>query len=467
MNNDTHYDWYEEDFAAFLLSLDLPAYRKDMSTKAALVAEKEAFITKFNEMLSKNQFRGFSNKFYENLADCLLSIKKNFDFLCEIIDFYDSADMASAQKSFDELMNNLKKQLFINDIYWPQPPTTFFRVRASKKEELKRPRDLFHIPYNKRHLVSNERYSMAGHPCLYLASFLQIAWQECGYPHQYYYSEFKYQNDVSSQEQWKFITFLSPRDVATTWFVAKNMEESYYEELSIRYLLSYPLIYACSIVNLNGHSAFKPEFVIPQMLMQWVFRNYESIKGIKYFSCYNADDIRHYNGFNVVMPAKIRDKRKLYSEDLVQKFKVSQPFLVENKLGEKEAGIVKTYKEKILKQMHDCFFEAGDCLCAMYDTADVLDKSIQNADSTDMRLLISTIRNVSISGRLILEKYKKDEIVERGRAAITYTNRTELRISSFSEVYDDFYLNVIKIADAFLLMIDNAPTHSLEDFCTI
>lgn len=58
------------------------------------------------------------------------------------------------------------------------------------------------------------------------------------------------------------------------WFVAKNEEEDYYIDLTRKYLSTYPLIFACSVVNLNGHSAFKQEFVIPQMLMQWVYRNY-------------------------------------------------------------------------------------------------------------------------------------------------------------------------------------------------
>ena len=251
------------------------------------------------------------------------------------------------------------------------------------------------------------------------------------------------------------------------WFVAKNEAEDYYINLASKYLSTYPLIFACSVVNLNGHSAFKQEFVIPQMLMQWVFRNYDRVKGVKYFSCYNADDIRHYNGYNVVLPARINDKRKSYSEDLIQKFKVSKPNLVENKLGMKEADIVRAYKDKVIKYMHDAFSEAGDCLCAIYDVTDVLDKSIRNMDATDMQLLISTIRNVRSSGRLTLEKYKKADIIDNERHSITYTSRTENRISSFSEIYDGFQPNVIDIAESFLYALDRIPHHSPEEFYTI
>lgn len=125
MNSEDCYDWYEEDFTAFLLSLDLPAYRKDTPTRIALINEKASFAEKFSEMISKCRFRSFSDKFYSNISAQLPQIKRNFDLLCEIIDFYDSADLASAQKQFNMLMDSLVDQLFISNIYWPKLPTTF------------------------------------------------------------------------------------------------------------------------------------------------------------------------------------------------------------------------------------------------------------------------------------------------------------------------------------------------------
>ena len=350
MISDDRFDWYEEDFVAFLLSLDLPAYRKDIPIDKAVQGEQESFINAFNEMIAKNRFRFFSDDYYSALSSILPQIIDNFSALSEIIECYDNAEMAKAQQKFDELLDSLKDYLFISNIYWPYHPTRFYRVRVSEKEKLNEPKELFHIPYKKRHLITNERYSLAGHPCLYLASYLHMAWQECGYPHKYYYSEFQYQFD--EENEWQFITFLSPRYVANTWFVAINSPEDRYLKIAKSYLLTYPLIFACSIVNLNGNSAFKPEFVIPQMLTQWVYRHYEIAKGIKYFSCYNSDDIRHFDGYNVVLPAKNIDLRRGLSRDLVAKFKVSKPKLLENKLGDKEAEIVKKYKQDLTRNIH-------------------------------------------------------------------------------------------------------------------
>ncbi len=51
----------------------------------------------------------------------------------------------------------------------------------------------FYIPLSKKAFVNNERFSLAGFPSLYLSSMLLLAWQECGYPKKYYYSEYQYE----------------------------------------------------------------------------------------------------------------------------------------------------------------------------------------------------------------------------------------------------------------------------------
>lgn len=461
------YFWYEEDFISFLLSLDLPAYRKNKPLYDVIKEEKELFVSRFKEMLSLNRFRTFSELFYRALDEKLSDVVSSFQSLMRIIEAYDNADMAKAQFEFDEMMVALRPYLFISDIFWPYHPTNFFRVRVSPNEKLKEPKELFHIPYKKRHLVKNERYSLAGHPCLYLASDLYISWQECGYPHNFYYSEFQFQEKPEAEDFWKFITFLSPRKIATKFFVAINPPEENYTKLAQSCIVSYPLLFACSIVNLNGDSAFKPEYVIPQMLTQWVYRHYDDVKGIKYFSCFDADDTRSYNGFNVVMPVKNIDYRRGYSRDLIAKFKATNPALVSVRLGEKESGIVKQYKKDLFNTMRETFFEANDCLFDFYILTDLLDKALRNADNSDMRLVISTVRSIEKSGRRLLADYKKEDIIERGRNGRTYSDRTEKKIEAFSQIYDRFQVEMLEVADAFDTMIDRIPSHKADEFYTI
>ena len=466
--------WYEEDFTAFLLSLNLPAYRKDMIIIDVIKSEQEQFKSHFKEMIERDKHRGFSKRFYNSLDELLPKVEYVFQSLIDILGFYDSADLASAQNLFDKVMSSLRPYLFIQDIFWPYHPTTFYRVRVSPKEKLKEPKDLFHIPYKKRHLVSNERYSLAGHPCLYLASQLYIAWQECGYPYNYYCSEFQYQSAIDSEDDWKFITFLSPQDFASRFFVATNHSEDIYLKLAQSYILSYPLLFACSVVNLNGNSAFKQEYVIPQMLTQWVYRNYDGadgIKGIKYFSCYDADDLYKYNGFNVVMPAKNIDYRRGLSKDLIGKFKASKPKLLYTQLEEDKIALIKQYKQDLLGIRRDTFREASDCLLELYVLTDLLDKAIRNIDRSDVSFVLSAVRCVARDGKSLLEHHAKehylDSIIAAGRSSHKDSVQIEEKIDVFRKVYNRFQSEVLYVANEFDTITMRVPHHDNSEFTTV
>ena len=54
-----------------------------------------------------------------------------------------------------------------------------YRFHPSKKP-LKERKDLFHVPFQNRHLISTNRYSIVGIPCLYLAGSTYLCWEEMG-----------------------------------------------------------------------------------------------------------------------------------------------------------------------------------------------------------------------------------------------------------------------------------------------
>jgi len=63
------------------------------------------------------------------------------------------------------------------------PP--LYRLRADRTISVdKRPsrKDIFHVPFQNRHRVGNQRYSIAGLPCLYLGSSIWICWEELNRP---------------------------------------------------------------------------------------------------------------------------------------------------------------------------------------------------------------------------------------------------------------------------------------------
>jgi len=99
------------------------------------------------------------------------------------------------------------------------------------------------------------------------------------------------------------------------------------------YLLWYPLIASCSYIRTNKNDPFAAEYVIPQLLMQWV-RNeigsntgdeYAQLVGIRYFSCASvkASDM----GFNYVFPTSGQQKsgELPYCAVLSKAFRLTNP----------------------------------------------------------------------------------------------------------------------------------------------
>lgn len=58
-----------------------------------------------------------------------------------------------------------------------QLPNVLYRGRVSLKPLLDR-QEFYHIPFTKRYLIQNQRYSITGIPCLYLAGSLLCMYKE-------------------------------------------------------------------------------------------------------------------------------------------------------------------------------------------------------------------------------------------------------------------------------------------------
>lgn len=69
--------------------------------------------------------------------------------------------------------------------------------------------------------------------------------------------------------------------------------------------MSWPLIFLCSIRVRNTQDIFKPEYIIPQLLLQWIRENKE-LDGIRYWSTHVEQNPTNFQGefYNIVLPVK-------------------------------------------------------------------------------------------------------------------------------------------------------------------
>lgn len=437
------YRWYEEDIASFILKYDLPSYNFEYDMKKFYKLQKKNFLSDFDLMIAKKQNRAYSKDFYQQLKSIKTDIEKVFQTIFDVLVNYDNLNFSKAQDLFDKLMENLQSNLRITSIsaYEGYKPN-LYRIRSVKTgEHLKQPSDLFHIPYTKRHLIKNERYSLAGHPCLYLATYLGIAWQECGFPSQFYYSQFDYVYELQPEAEWKFITLISPLKFAQTFLLPMNPEdESRLLDSICRYLKTYPLILACSIVNLNGDSVFKPEYIIPQMLLQWVQRNYGKIHGITYFSCVANDDNYGINGYNVVIPANSFNP-KGFGENLTKRFKISKPIFCNNLISDTGKECISSFKKELKQNLASFPYSANECMSMMYDVCHCFDILISKTEKTDMKLIISSVNSVENNCKFMKSRFLKQEIIEKAEKENAFNGSKE-KIDNFSIFYDRFWNDV-------------------------
>ena len=200
----------------------------------------------------------------------------------------------------------------------------WYRARNKKEGKEFSVLDMFHIPLDKRGIVGTQRFSCPGFPCLYLSRSTHGCWEELGRPvfNTLFYSSFRVRNSF-------WVLDLRIPDV-------DNCDDSQL----IKALKLMPLIIACSFSVNNPKDVFKPEYIIPQLLLETIIHNNHIktkvektyldeniIWGILYSSshinnsfCFGSNCLD-----NIVMPIIETQNKNNYCSYLASTFDISVP----------------------------------------------------------------------------------------------------------------------------------------------
>lgn len=248
--------------------------------------------------------------------------------LVDSLTYFLSGDIKSAYDSFDTTFSDSATYRYIHNISTPlnkicNESKPLFRVRKSDTS-IKDRKEMFHIPFSMRHLVNAQRYSVAGLPCLYLGSSLYVCWLEMDKPD---FDKLYISSYSSDEEESKILDFTSEILYSRFYDIVNDDEMTYLTKMS--YICLMPLIYACNFRKKNNSTSFTQEYIIPNLLMQWISRRGKSnIVGIAYRSTKMVKTNNGDKSINVVLPPKVTYQQTIskdFCPKLIRMFKLTPP----------------------------------------------------------------------------------------------------------------------------------------------
>lgn len=179
---------------------------------------------------------------------------------------------------------------------------------------------MLHIPFNKRHIVKSERFSIPGLPCLYLGNSSYACWVEMGCPADHHFNVAPILLDNTQ----KVLNLTVSISALYAFNESENtLSESGNENYVISLLKLFVLTLCTSYKVEETNRNFKSEYILPQMLMLACKRR--KLDGITYYSKQIPSELLACNvGVNLVLFAKYNGEESL--SEICQHLEVGTSF---------------------------------------------------------------------------------------------------------------------------------------------
>ncbi len=174
-------------------------------------------------------------------------------------DYSESRDII--YETFFDYSNSKRVPLRAKSI---NPGAFFFRIRENNTYNLFEREEMFHIPFEKRELTSNQRFSMSGYPCLYLNQSIYGCWEELHRP---------------NIDQCNIVCI---KNVKSIRLISLSMPKLDLRTISPKDIYSIVLSLVCSLKVDNPNAPFKPEYIIPQNVLNCLIKRNSRRRAIDY-----------------------------------------------------------------------------------------------------------------------------------------------------------------------------------------
>lgn len=258
-------------------------------------------------------------------------LKNLRDKILAVVDEYLKGNIGHAYSKVEEILDSPLVQKCRAGLTFDlgrdlRRPKNLYRMRVST-ERLKDPKDIFHIPFERRHLVSTQRFSISGLPSLYLGESIYVCWEELGRPdlNSVYLSRF----ESVPQDRFgaKYLNLAYSIELLLKDDDPLGLEDDIVDRLLYEsFILMYPLVMACSFTRQHDNAPFNLEYVLPNLLLQAIQKRSSHFDGIAYLST-KSEQIRDSKlGVNYVFPPRNDELKASGTCSYLSKlFKITKP----------------------------------------------------------------------------------------------------------------------------------------------
>jgi len=212
----------------------------------------------------------------------------------------------------------------------------FYRARMNNGT-IKTCDDMFHIPNSRREIVKTQRFSVPGYPCLYLGNTVYDCWEEMGRP---------------SFDDMFFSGYYVVKEFKV-YDLRKPKIEDFEKDTIAETLERLVFVIACQFKVKYADAPFKPEYIIPQLLLELVVASNREKKkrndspyaltwGIIYTSTHLSKDFLYQEEYleNIVLPIVQSSTVIQYCGYLASLFNISEPLCYRyEELKERQTGL--------------------------------------------------------------------------------------------------------------------------------
>lgn len=269
-----------------------------------ILERTDAVISAFKTYLTENKDEIESNT-GEKISLAFNKVSETQNTIKQIISAFLRGNQLDALQKTRKLMQAMKFDKL-------SPGIPLYKCRDNSRLFHLSKDEMFHIPYDKRYLVGNQRFSLSGLPCLYLGGSSYICWEELG------------RKDFSTSN---FCGYALKTDINLFDLL---LPETITGPHQIRRII---LTLSCSLAA-SRDNLFKPEYILSQCILHsLIYRSFysHSLFCVRYYSSHllngdadyfkadytNPDYLLRF--VNYVFPAA-SSRNEGYNEDLKDLF---------------------------------------------------------------------------------------------------------------------------------------------------